>query len=74
MVFIQTDFPEPVVPAISRWGIEDKSPIMGWPDILFPRAIGNIRSLLLNLELSIISFSETFSLSRLGEHIIRWET
>ena len=26
IVFIQTDFPDPVVPAINRWGIEDKSP------------------------------------------------
>ena len=26
---MQTDFPEPVVPAISKWGIADKSPIIG---------------------------------------------
>ena len=29
IVFIHTDFPEPVVPAIRRCGIEVKSPING---------------------------------------------
>ena len=29
IVFIQTDLPEPVVPAISKWGMEVKSPIIG---------------------------------------------
>ena len=44
IVFIQTDFPEPVVPAISKWGIEKRSPIIELPEILFPRAIGNFIS------------------------------
>ena len=29
IVLIHTDFPEPVVPAINKWGIEVKSPIIG---------------------------------------------
>ena len=36
IVFIQTDFPDPVVPAISKWGIDDKSLIIGFPEIFFP--------------------------------------
>ena len=44
IVLIQTDFPEPVVPAINRWGIELKSLVIGSPDILLPRAIGNLIS------------------------------
>ena len=32
IVFIHTDFPDPVVPAINRWGIEARSPIIGVPD------------------------------------------
>ena len=51
IVFIHTDFPEPVVPAINRCGIEDKSPIIGFPEILFPNAIGNLVSLFLKSEL-----------------------
>ncbi len=42
MVLIQIDFPDPVVPAISRWGIENKSSVIGSPEILFPKAIGNL--------------------------------
>ena len=38
---MQTDFPEPVVPAISKCGIEVRSPIIGMPEILFPSAMGN---------------------------------
>ena len=34
IVLIQTDLPDPVVPAISKWGIEDKSPTTGAPDTL----------------------------------------
>ena len=45
----QTDLPDPVVPAINKWGIEVKSPITGTPDMLFPIAIGNLISFLSNL-------------------------
>ena len=41
---MQTDFPDPVVPAINKWGIEDKSPTIGFPEILLPKAIGNLIS------------------------------
>ena len=44
MVLIQTDFPDPVVPAIRRCGIEAKSPTIGLPEIFFPSAIGNLIS------------------------------
>ena len=55
IVFIHTDFPDPVVPAISKCGIEVKSPIIGFPEILFPNAIGNLISFFLNSLLEIIS-------------------
>ena len=42
---MQTDFPEPVVPAISKWGIDTKSPTTGDPDILYPNAIGKLISM-----------------------------
>ena len=42
IVLIQTDLPEPVVPAISKCGIEDKSPTIGLPEILLPSAIDNL--------------------------------
>ena len=50
MVFIQTDFPEPVVPAINKCGIDVKSPMIGVPEIFFPNAIGNLMSFLLKSE------------------------
>ena len=42
---MQTDLPDPVVPAISKCGIELKSPITGIPEILLPNAIGRLKSL-----------------------------
>ena len=36
---MQTDFPEPVVPAINKCGIEFKSPTIGRPEMLLPRAL-----------------------------------
>ena len=55
MVLIQTDFPDPVVPAIRRCGIAAKSPIIDFPEIFFPSAIGNFVSLDLKSELVKIS-------------------
>ena len=55
MVLIQTDFPDPVVPAIRRCGIDAKSPTIGLPEIFLPRAIGNFVSFFLKSELSKIS-------------------
>ena len=66
---MQTDFPEPVVPAINRCGMEDKSPIIASPDIVLPSATGRIQSLLLNSGLFMISFNSTFSLSVLGNSL-----
>ena len=48
IVFMQTDLPEPVVPAINKWGILLKSPIIGLPEILLPNTIGSLISFLLN--------------------------
>ncbi len=50
IVFMQTDFPEPVVPAINKCGIDAKSPMIGVPEIFFPNAIGNLMSFLLKSE------------------------
>ena len=63
---MHTDFPEPVVPAINKCGIAERSWIIGIPEIFFPRAIGNFASLLLNFSSEIISFKNTFSLFKLG--------
>ena len=52
---MQTDFPEPVVPAINKCGIEFKSPTTGRPEILLPRAMGSLLSFFVKLELEIIS-------------------
>ena len=55
IVLIHTDFPDPVVPAISKCGIDDKSPTVDNPDILLPKAIGNFISFFLKSELFNIS-------------------
>ena len=44
IVLIQTDLPDPVVPAINKCGIEAKSPTTGIPDIFLPNAIGSLMS------------------------------
>ena len=56
IVLIQIDFPDPVVPAINKWGIEDKSPTIDIPEILFPKAIGSLISFLEKFVLEMISF------------------
>ena len=38
MAFSITDFPEPVAPAMSKWGISVRSARIGWPAISLPRA------------------------------------
>ena len=63
---MHTDFPEPVVPAINKCGIVERSLTIGTPEILFPNAIGNFISFLLNFSVAIISFKNTFSLFELG--------
>ena len=69
IVFIQTDLPEPVVPAISKCGIEARSPTMGVPDILLPKAIGNLISFFLKSVSFNISLKYTFSLDKFGNSI-----
>ena len=66
---MQTDFPEPVVPAIKRCGIEARSPIIGNPEIFLPKAIGSLISFFLKSELFKISLKYTFSLDKLGSSI-----
>ena len=63
---MHTDFPEPVVPATNKWGIDARSPIIGIPEIPLPKATGNFSSFLLNFSSPIISFRNTFSLFKLG--------
>jgi len=41
MLFTQTDLPEPVAPAMSRWGMRARSAMMGAPETSLPRAMGN---------------------------------
>ena len=43
MEFRQTDLPEPVAPAMSRWGISIKSAMTGSPAISLPRAMARRR-------------------------------
>ena len=43
-----------------------RSPTTGIPEILFPKAIGNFISFLLNLSSEIISLKNTFSLFKFG--------
>ena len=66
---MQTDFPDPVVPAINKWGIEDKSPVIGSPDMLFPRATGSLIFFFEKPVLEIISLKYTFSLDKFGNSI-----
>ena len=42
IVFNETDFPEPVVPAISKWGISTRSRIDISPRVPFPMANFNL--------------------------------
>ena len=69
MVLMQTDLPDPVVPAINKCGIEAKSPITGIPEILLPRAIGSLISFFKKSLLERISLKKTFSLEELGSSI-----
>ncbi len=65
MVFMHTDLPEPVVPAMSMWGILVRSLISGSPAASLPRNIGSF--ILSNFErLLISSLRRTRSLVGLG--------
>ena len=64
IVFMQTDLPEPVVPAISMCGIFARSRTSGSPAESLPMNIGSIMPLAWPLDMS--SLSRTFSYCRLG--------
>ena len=66
MLFMHTDFPEPVVPATNKWGMSAKSLTTGEPEILFPKAIGKLNSFFLNFSSETISLKKTFSLLEFG--------
>jgi len=64
MVLIPTDLPEPVVPAISKWGMVERSATTGSPPIFLPKARA--------------SFDEVFSYSGAAKSsrkntVSRWE-
>ena len=42
IVFTATDLPEPVVPAISRWGMRARFTTTGSPPISLPSASGRL--------------------------------
>ena len=49
--------------------MDDRSPVIGTPEILFPKAIGNLISRFLKLGEEIISLKYTFSLNVFGSSI-----
>ena len=57
-----TDLPEPVVPAISRWGIRARSVTTGSPPIFLPRASG--RREVFRIQASLAIISEKYTVSR----------
>ena len=65
IVFMQTDLPEPVVPAISTCGIFVRSPISGSPDASLPRNIGSF-IFSNDSRLRISSLRRTFSFVAFG--------
>ncbi|MCU0624203.1 MAG: hypothetical protein MUF53_10115, partial [Gemmatimonadaceae bacterium] len=61
MVFTQTDLPEPVAPAMSRWGIFARSAITGRPSRSLPSATGRAARAELYSGCSTISRNATIS-------------
>ena len=62
----QTDLPEPVVPAISIWGIAAMSPMVICPAMSRPKAAGRAPLALRNSSESMTSRMVTVSVTRLG--------
>ena len=56
---MQTDFPEPVVPAIKRCGIFDKSKVAISPEVVLPTARANFDSAEANFSELIMDLSPT---------------
>ena len=68
IAFIETDLPDPVVPAINKCGILAKSVTIGFPAISFPKA-REIPSFLRKSKEERISFKNTFSIFLFGNSI-----
>ena len=66
MVFKQTDLPEPVVPAISKWGILTKSNVEISPEVVLPIARLNSLSDSANFSELMMERKYTVSGFRLG--------
>ena len=66
MALRPTDFPEPVVPAISKCGIGARSATTGRPAMSFPRMMGRVPLLPWKLSEEISSDKDTISRLRLG--------
>ena len=66
MVFKQTDLPEPVVPAISKWGILTKSNVEISPEVVLPIARLNSLSDSANFSELMMERKNTVSGFRLG--------
>ena len=69
IVFIQTDLPEPVEPAINTCGILAIFAITGLPATSFPNATLNLDFAVLKSSLSITSLKPTISFSLFGTSI-----
>ena len=66
MVLMETDFPEPVAPATSRWGMRARSVTTGAPAMSLPRAMGSFILPRWNSSVANISLRKTISRSRFG--------
>ena len=66
MEFMHTDLPEPVVPAISRWGILAMLPTIELPSMLLPNATEVLDFALANSGESMTSRRETVVTARFG--------
>jgi len=66
MALTHTDLPEPVVPAMSRWGMAVRSAATGVPSTLWPRPMRSVESIRFSSGLSITSRRLTSAVSALG--------
>ena len=69
IVLIQTDFPDPVVPAIKRWGILAKSKVLIPPVVFLPIARVNSDSDLANSGLLTTDLKKTVAGFMFGSSI-----
>ena len=69
MMFRPTDLPCPVAPAMSKWGILDRSVTKTSFDIVLPKTRGNSKSDFKNFSVVITDFALTISGFLLGTSI-----